>query len=163
MFCCFLTAGEERQPGGMRDMLPCGAIHRRLRTPASVKVTDSIKLSEFGFIFNPYLTIHLLISGRKGERNINWLPPGCAPTGDWTHNLAMGGIEPTIFPCTGRHSPNRATRPGCHLDFYEWNPTDWSDTWVWKTHVMKSCTWITSLQIHIRNNAFNYLNNVWKY
>ena len=46
-------------------------------------------------IFNPHQGICLLIleieEGRKGERerNINQLPPICAPNGDQTHNPGM--------------------------------------------------------------------------
>ena len=49
------------------------------------------------YFFNPHLRIWLSILEKEGrenetsvwERNIDWLPPVHASTGDWTHNLLV--------------------------------------------------------------------------
>ena len=54
--------------------------------------------------FNPHLRICLLIFREKDrERNLNWLPPTCTPTGDQTCNLLVYGttLQPTEPPGQG--------------------------------------------------------------
>ena len=57
----------------------------------------------------------MFIDLRDRERNIDWLPPICTPTGNWTQNPGKcpdQEIQPATFRCVDDPPAHWATRPG---------------------------------------------------
>ena len=57
------------------------------------------------------------------ERNIDWLPPICAPTGDWTCNWGMSPdqeLDQQPFSAQNDAPTNWAMRPGLESIYFHW-------------------------------------------
>ena len=108
------------------------------------------------FFFNSHLRMCLLIleRERKGERerDINQLPPICAPTGDRTCNLSTcpdQGYNPQPLVCGLTLQPTEPPGQGCHITLKSHTVSD--STRRQYVHIVKISK---SPKLHIQMTAF---------